>query len=468
MRQLSGVDALHVLEETAGQHMHTIKIAILGPRDGQPVPAEEIRRWARERLPLLPPMRWQVLKIPMGLGRPVFVDTGGFDVDRHVFVERLPTPGGEAQFEEVVSRIASIQIQRDRPLWALTIVEGLEAGRVGLIFKIHHSIMDGTASVRFLEIAFDGEEEMPFDRVPPPEPMPTRGQLARFALRGQGRQYRQLPAVVRRSLVAGRDNRARKASGAPSVVNPLSGPSTRFNLLPRPERVYVDVTLPFAQIQQLRSITGATINEVFVTLCGGAIRRYLAARDETPQRGLTCALPVSLRRPEEIDDFGNRTSYWYVALGTEIEDPMQRLRFVKDSLDAAKEWARGDTELFAVWQDYYLLFGKMTLKMLSVLERVAKRPAFNAVVSNVRGPRPLSLLGAPVVAVRSMGPITRTLGLNMTAWSYGETFSIGLQSCRDFMPDLRQLGDCLREELSAFERGASRAAAEKQDAAKSG
>jgi hypothetical protein len=193
------------------------------------------------------------------------------------------------------------------------------------------------------------------------------------------------------------------------------------------------------------------VNEVFVTVCGGAIRRYLAEHGETPDQCLNCSLPVSLRRPEEVDNFGNRTSYWYVSLATDIADPVERLAAVKDSLSAARSWAQGDTELFAVWQDYYLLFGKMTLRTLTLVERLVRRPLFNAVVSNVRGPRELSIAGAPVVAVRSMGPITRLLGLNLTAWSYLDTFSIGLQSCREFMPDLRRLGDHLRDELAAFE-----------------
>ena len=104
-----------------------------------------------------------------------------------------------------------------------------------------------------------------------------------------------------------------------------------------------------------------------------------------------------------------------------------------------------------MWQDYYLLFGTVTLKVLAVVEKLTKKPLFNAVVSNVRGPRPLSIAGAPVVAVRSMGPITRVLGLNFTAWSYGEDFSIGVHSCRDFMPDLRVMGEHLEAELEAFE-----------------
>src|SRR4051794_35382716 len=155
MRQLSGVDALHVLEETDGQHMHTIKIAIVAPHaPGQPVTLAEIRAWARERLLRVPPLRWTVHKIPLGLGRPVFVDAGPIDVDAHVRAERLGT-GGDAELDEVVSRVASEQLPRDRPLWELTVVEGLPDERVALVFKLHHSVMDGQASVRFFEVAFD-------------------------------------------------------------------------------------------------------------------------------------------------------------------------------------------------------------------------------------------------------------------------------------------------------------------------
>jgi WS/DGAT/MGAT family acyltransferase len=450
MRQLLGVDALHVLEENARQHMHTLKIAIVGTRDGRPVPVEELQEWARDRLPRLAPFRWQVRKIPLGLGRPVFIDSGRFDVDRHIRVEALPAPGSEAQLDEVISRVASMQLPRDRPLWELTIVTGLEADRVALVFKIHHAVMDGQASVRFFELAFDGGSDDPLGEVPEAEPMPGRMRLIGFALRSQGRQLRQLPAVTKRSFASLRFNRKLRKSGAPPVVNPLSGPSTRFNKPLVSERVYVDLTVPFADIKGLATRTGATVNEVFVTICGGAVRRYLEAHGETPKQCLNVALPVSLRQPEEIDNFGNRTSYWYVSLATDVADPVERLAAVRDSLNAARAWAQGDAELFAVWQDYYLLFGKLTLKSLTVVERLVRRPLFNAVVSNVRGPRELSVVGAPVVAVRSMGPITRLLGLNITAWSYLDTFSIGMQSCADSMPDLRELGNHLREEIAAF------------------
>ena len=458
MRQLSGVDALHVLEETEHQHMHTIKIAVLAPDDRGAISVDAVRDWLRDRVLRIPPMRWRVLKIPFGLGRPVFIDAGPVDVDRHLRTERLPAPGSDEQLDEVVSRIASRQLPRDRPLWELTYVEGMSGGRVALVFKLHHSILDGQASVRFFELAFDSGEPMPFGPVPAAaEPVPSKLDLILFALRSQLKLWLRVPAVTRRSIRSFRDNLARKRAGAPPVVNPMSGESTRFNKLPRPERVYADVTLPFPDIKKLKDVTGNTVNELFVALCGGAIRRYLEEKDELPQRCLICAHPVSLRRDHENDHFGNRTSYWYVSLGTDIADPAERLTKVKESLDAARAWAEGDAELFAVWQDYYLLFGVMTLKTLSLAEKLSGRPAFNAIVSNVRGPRPLSLFGVPVVAVRSMGPITRVLGLNLTAWSYGDDFSIGLQSCSEFMPDLRRLGDHLRAELEEMQKVAATA-----------
>jgi WS/DGAT/MGAT family acyltransferase len=459
VRQLSGVDALHVLEENKHQHMHTIKIAILDPAaNASAISVDAVRDWLRERVLRIPPMRWRVLKIPFGLGRPVFIDAGPVDVDRHLRTEHLPAPGGDEQLDALVSRIASVQLPRDRPLWELTYVDGLAGGRVALVWKLHHSIMDGQASVRFFELAFDSGEPpssvtLPFPPVPAqPEPEPSKARLVLFALRSQLLLWARLPHVTLRSLRAIRGNIARKKAGAPQVVNPMSGERTRFNLLPRADRIYVDVTVPFSDIHAVKAATGRTVNEVFVALCGGAIRRYLEGNGELPSRCLIAAHPVSLRADDERDRFGNRTSYWYVSLGTDVADPIQRLDAVKQSLDAARQWAEGDVELFAVWQDYYLVFGVMTLKTLALAEKLSGRPAFNAIVSNVRGPKPLSLFGAPVTAVRSMGPITRVLGLNFTAWSYNEDFSIGLQSCAAFMPDLRRLGEHLREELEAMKQ----------------
>ena len=456
MRQLSGVDALHVLEETDDQHMHTIKLALVAPGPEGLPSYDAVREWAQEQLLRIPPMRWKVRRIPFRLAKPVFIDGGRFDVAPHVRTAELRAPGGPEEFDEMVSTIASDRLGERGPLWELTYVTGLDPARfdgaeLGLVFKIHHAIMDGQASVRFLELAFDSNEPLTF---PPPgaaEPEPTRAELIRFALLSQLKLYGRLPKVVKRTAVSVRENFARKKQGG-APTDPLTGPATHFNRWPRRDRIYVDVTVPFVEIKAIKEATGRTVNEVFVTVCGGAIRRYLAEHGGVPDRCLNCAHPVSIRQPDERDNFGNRTSYWYVSLGTNIEEPLARLEAVKKSLDDAREWAKGDVELFAVWQDYYTLFGTMTLGSLTLAEKLTKRPAFNAIISNVRGPQPLSLHGAPVVAVRSMGPVTRVLGLNMTAWTYGENFSVGLHSSREFMPDLRRLAAHFCDELEAFSK----------------
>src|SRR3954452_21602624 len=162
--------------------MHTIKIAVLAPDDPRGISLDAVRDWLSERVLRIPPMRWRVLKIPFGLGRPVFIDAGPVDVGRHLHTQRVPSPrrdgplhevgrhlhterwpspGSDEQLDEVVSRIASCQLPRDRPLWDLTYVDGLSGGRIALVFKLHHSILDGQASVRFFELAFDSGEPMP-------------------------------------------------------------------------------------------------------------------------------------------------------------------------------------------------------------------------------------------------------------------------------------------------------------------
>jgi WS/DGAT/MGAT family acyltransferase len=460
MHQLNGVDAFHVLEERPRQHMHTIKVAVLDPStSSEPFTPDKVRAWVRDRLVHMPPLRWRLVSLPVRIGRPVWIDGGPLDLDYHVRTATLPAPGGDGELDALVSQILSEQLDRRWPLWQVTYVDGLADGRVALVFKIHHSIMDGQASVRFFEMAFDSDEDFPFPIEPViPERTPTIRELYRYVFRQQGKQWVAIPSVFRRSLASIRDNRALKKSGAPPVVNPMSGPRTRFNDVLTPERAYVDVTVPLADIRAIKDALGCSLNDVYVTLCGGAIRRYLAEHGELHQsKSLISAMPVSLRADHDRDSFGNRTTYWYISVGTDQADQIARLRKVQQSIAAAREWAKGDVELFAVWMDYYLLFGTMTLGSLGLVEAAARRPLFNVIVSNVRGPRPLSLYGAEVVAVRSAGPITGRLGLNLTGWSYGEQFSIGLHACVKAAPDLRRLADHVRDELAEFRRVAEAA-----------
>jgi diacylglycerol O-acyltransferase len=319
---------------------------------------------------------------------------------------------------------------------------------------MHHAIADGGASVRILEEVFGAIEPTGAGDGRGDEREPTKSRLVAFAIRTQVKQWRQLPSMVARTLSSLRSGRAREKAGAAAVTRPLSGPSTRFNQPLTPNRAYVDVTVSMGELKAVKDALGATLNDVYIAICGGALRRYLQDRGELPSGDLTATSPVSLRGDDELHTYGNRISYWYVTLAPDDDDPVTRLRRVSERTSAARDFAQGDRGLFSDWQNFYVLFRFLSLTLLSMAERRMGKPAFNAIVSNVRGPRPLSFEGAPVVAVRSMGPIVGLEGLNFTAWSYGGNLSIGIHACREHAPDLRDLATHIRTELDTLTEAA--------------
>ena len=453
MRQLSGSDAYHVLEETPAQHMHTMKIVIVdAPRATEPITYDGVRRWAADHLPRVPPLRWQVVPMPLGLARPAWIEAPKLDVDYHVRHLVLESPGSPEQFDDAVSGIASVALDREKPLWQLWFIEGLEGGRAAFAFKMHHSIADGMASVRVLEEAF-GALDLPAD-VPAAEPVPSRLRLLGFALRSQVRTWAGLPKMLRRTLASLRAGRAREKAGGAAVTRPMTGPSTRFNRPLSAERIYVDVTIPLSDLRAVKDALGATLNDVFIAVCGGALRRYLEKQGELPDGDLTGTSPVSLRTDDELSAYGNRTSYWYVTLAPGTDDAAGRLARISASTSAARDWAQGDRSLFSDWQNHYILFRMFSVKMLAMAEKRMGKPAFNAIVSNVRGPGPLSFQGAPVVSVRSMGPIVGSEGINFTGWSYGDEMSIGIHACRGVAPDLREMAAHVVAELDELKEAA--------------
>jgi diacylglycerol O-acyltransferase len=443
VKRLRGVDAYHVFEETPSQHMHTIKVLMVEP--AEPITAADVRGWAAATAPGIPPLRWRLVPIPFGLGRPLWVEDGPLNLGYHV---RSATIGPDG-LDELVGRIASVPLDRMHPLWQLWFVDGLADGQVALVLKIHHAVADGMASVRILEELF-GARPLPAAERPAPEPLPSAPQRIAGALRSQAIDYAHFPHMVRRTAANLASGRASKRGGAAAAVKPYAAPMTRFNEPLTAERTYADVTVPFADIAAIRVAIGATVNDVFVTLCGGALRRYLLDHDALPDAALTATAPVSLRGEDDDEPYGNHGSYWPVTLATDIADPRARLAAVKASTMAARAWSAGDRSLLTDWADYYGLYRLVAVELVDVAQILARRPVYNAVVSNVRGPRPLTFFGSPVVAVRSMGPIVGAQAVNLTAWTYGEAFSIGIHACRAHVPDVGRLAACIREELGAM------------------
>jgi WS/DGAT/MGAT family acyltransferase len=375
---------------------------------------------------------------------------------------RVPAPGGPREFAEVLSAIASTPLERDRPLWQLWLVEGLEGDRLAYVTKLHHAAADGVASARILLDAFQDTPSPsgPRPEHPPDEPPPPARELLLGALRYWGELARRLPALLARTLRWLAIALRRALAGESRMAPPFAAPRTRFNRPITPHRWFANADLPLADLRRVKEILGGTLNDVYVAICAGAIRRYLEERGELPAEPLTASIPVSIRKPEEERSYGNRVGVWMVSLATHLADPVLRYRAIsRAARDAREAHQAKDPELLADWQDYWWIY-RAFYSLQRLVGRLLRRPVFHVILSNVRGPAaPIYSDGARVVALRSMGPILDDGGLNFTGWSYVDTMSVGIVACREHVPDLWALAEGV--ELSLREL---REAAEKEQA----
>jgi WS/DGAT/MGAT family acyltransferase len=465
VRRLSGADSQFLRRETLTEHQHTIKVTVLDPSTAYaPVTYDALRDKIRDVVPMLPPFRWRLVEPPLQLGLPWWADDTDLDVDYHVRRMAAPSPGGPRELSEVISIIASTGLARDRPLWQMWFVEGIADERVAIVIKVHHSLADGMASAKLLaDIMTTSAGSSPFppaDRAEP-ESIPSRAQLLRDGVVEQARLLWALPALVRRTVRSIRYNFGRRRSDEAYHARAFDAPKVRFNEPLTPYRSFAYVTLDLTAMKQVKNALGGTLNDVFLALCSGAVRRYLAGRDELPDTTLTATVPVSIRRPEENDDYGNRVNSWFVRLRTELSDPVARYRAIHRETTLAKEiHAERDTELMWDWQAYWAPFRLVTIDLLGLGQRFQpESAAYTLVAANVPGPRePLYSHGAGLEELISVGPLLKGMGLNFTGWSYVDRLTIGVLVCPERVPDVWTLAEGLEASLDELVTRADRGA----------
>ncbi|MBW2231990.1 MAG: wax ester/triacylglycerol synthase family O-acyltransferase [Deltaproteobacteria bacterium] len=454
MEQLSGIDASFLYFEGPTLPMHTLKVALFeleGDLDWA-----GIRNGIERHLDALEPFRRRLVEIPLGLGHPVWIEDPDFDLDWHLHRCRVEAPGGARELDAVVSRIAARPLDRSRPLWEITLVEGLEAGRVAFVAKIHHSIADGARTLELLRALMDwnGAVGTPWC----PERVPERGVLLRLAARSFFRELAALPALVVRTirgLVAMVRRAKRSAVQQPA---PFSGPIAPMNHSLGVGRRFATARLPLDTVLQLKRSAGVTVNDVLLCVCGGALRRYLEERDVLPMRPLIVGVPVDTRDGAHALPGANHVGHIMGTLGTDEADPIKRLHTIANVMREAK--ARHDAlgpDLLERWVQFApprLYSGVIrAFAWLRLAEHIP--PPINLVVSNVAGPREvLELEGSRLVGLYSVGPILEGIGLNITSWSYAGDLYFGLLS--DDRGDLEpgRVAALLGVELTALTRAA--------------
>lgn len=484
MKQLSGLDTSFLNMETSTSFGHVSSLSIYGrPADPDFDPYEAFRAQLESKIPQLDPFRRRLVEVPFGLDRPYWINDPDFDIDFHLRHIAVPAPGDEQRLGDLVGRLIGRPMDRSRPLWEVYVIEGLEGGDFGVLTKLHHATIDGAAGAEMLTMILDPTTDEAADTWTP-EAIPsattllarTAVELARTpakAIRLQVRALSELGQVtntkgfndladrIREGLPGPAGTVVRKMIGSeptssvdqPPLMPVLGGPRTPFNATITAHRRFAYRSAKLSHIKAIKNASGATINDVVMAVCAGALRRYLTDHDALPKQNLVAMVPVSIRTGDETDKWSNRVSGIFAELPTSTEAPVDRIHAAHDAMMIGK----GQFDL--VPADILLEMSELAPPALAIRAaqvaartRIADRtnPPANLVISNVPGPRtPLFLRGgAPLKHYYPVSTVVDGQGLNITVQSYVDTLDFGLVACRELVPDLWTLVDYCIDEIS--------------------
>jgi WS/DGAT/MGAT family acyltransferase len=455
--RLSGLDSSFLYMETPTMHMHVAMAAVFDPST---VPGgysfRLIRQMISERIPLAPVFQRRLVEVPMRLGHPVWVDDPEFDIDNHLRRAALPSPGGMRELGDFAADVISRQLHRDRPLWEMWLVEGLEDGKIALITKMHHSTIDGVSGAELLGVLFDLVPEPP-----PAEKAPERQLDSRIPSRVELVSQALMTSVIRPvdigrmvwrtgSAIAGVRKVRQTASGKAAL--PLSAPRTSINAAVHARRRTAFAAASLADAKALKNKMGTTVNDVVLAMCCGALRTYLLAGDELPDIPLVSVVPVSVT-PDVAELKGsNKVSSMFVQLPCHLDDPIERLMAIHEGTKGAKEehHALGATTL-QNWAEHATpnLFAAAARLYTGMKLANRHRPVANLVISNVPGPDfPLYMGGSQMLGMFPLGPVMDGMGLNVTIMSYMGVLYWGLASDARAVPRLWDIAAAIPHALT--------------------
>ncbi len=480
MRQLTSLDTQFLALENARQSGHVAGLAILdaSERPDGTLTGADIQQLILERLPLLPPLRWRLKEVPLNLDYPYWVDDPDFDLHFHVREIALPAPGDDDQLAEQVARIVARPLDRTRPLWELYLISGLESGHVAMLTKIHHALIDGISGAEITGLLLDLTPEQRNLPVPArwadDEPVPSGVGMAARGLLGVPkyplRALRALPAAIPNldetsfSTVPGAGTISGAARSLKRAVTGEDGPvhnrerlhapKTSFNGRVSAHRRFAFGQLDLDEVKAAKAAHGTTVNDVVVSICAGAVRRWLLEHEELPEVPLVVQVPVSVRTEKQYGTYGNRIILMSAPLFTDEADPVARLQRTHEALDGMKERHQALPATLLQDANHFIppaVFSRAARLTFRLATSSPGRPTWNLVISNVPGPQfPLYLAGARLVANYPVSVITDGMGLNITVMSYCGKLDIGIVADREQMPDVAELVGWMAEELTAL------------------
>ncbi|MBV9606932.1 MAG: wax ester/triacylglycerol synthase family O-acyltransferase [Solirubrobacterales bacterium] len=452
--RLTGLDSSFLHLERDAAHMHVAGCSVF---EGEAPAHDELIEAIESRLHLVPRYRQRLAFVPLGQGRPVWVDDPHFKVRYHVRHTALPRPGGDAELKRLAGRVFSQALDRSRPLWELWLVEGLAGDRFALLSKTHHALVDGVSGVDIATVLFDTSPE-PLPVAAPQHhwvarPLPTPAQLLADALLERATVPAEVVRGVRAALrgprtVAAKVGQALGSVGAVARTGLQTAPPSPFNVRIGPHRRFTWVRADLAEFKAIKNSLGGTVNDVVLAAVAGALGNYMRLHGQ-PTDGveLRAMVPVSIRADIERGALGNRVAAMWAALPVGITDPVARLHTLSEEMQDVKSSGQAvGAEILTRLSG----FAPPTI-MAQAARLQARQRLFNLVVTNVPGPQfPLYLLGRELEAIYPMVPLAENTALGIAILSYNGQLNFGLVADYDALADVEVLADELRASIEAL------------------
>ncbi|MEA2438871.1 MAG: diacylglycerol O-acyltransferase / wax synthase [Thermoleophilaceae bacterium] len=477
MQQLTSLDAQFLAIETPRTYGHVGGLAVYDPSTspGGDITHGDICRLVGERLHLLPPFTRKLVPVPFGLDQPYWIEDPHFDIDFHIRDSAVAPPGNDKQLAHTVERIFARPLDRSRPLWELYVIHGLEGGRVALLTKIHHAVVDGVSGAEILSTLLDVSPEGR-DIDPPDGPRRPEREPGQLEMLGRGllglpaqplKMLRSLPTVIPNltdfpgvGAIPGAPTVSRAVAKAWGILpgardvgvlesTTARPPRTPFNAPISAHRSFAFGSLSLDSVKALKNELGITVNDVVVALCATAVRDWLIERDALPKDPLVSMVPMSVRTEEQKGTFGNRVSMMVVPIPTDVADSRERLITAHETLKSAKQRHRAlPADLLTDATSFIPPAVQAQASRLTMQLTGRLAPALNLVISNVPGPRdPLYMAGAQLQANFPVSVIADGMGLNMTVMSYRDHVDFGLVGDRNLVGDLWPMMEGLEASL---------------------
>ena len=449
---LKPFDAAWFYVEKAETPANVGPLLILTPPAGAPdnFISEFVEQW-RQCKTFAPPFNYRIRRNPIPVWE-VLPDEE-IDLDYHLRHLALPAPGGERELGVMISRLHSHPLEMKRPLWECHVIEGLEGGRFAIYMKFHHGQLDGVGTARLIAGVLTPDPSV--RGLLPPWAVGVRGNTGRDeeqdTTSSAGAGLRQSLSGIAGATKALIHMTAKIRSGSePELTGPFQAPDTIFNGRISAQRRFATQQYDLARFKRVAKAANVTVNDVFLSISGGAMRRYLMEFDALPDRSVTGQVPVNVRPPTGTAGVGNQIAFMYARLHTDIEDPIDRLDAVHLSAAAGKAMHES-LPAESVTPFTMLLSGPYIAQtILGLGGRMS--PAANLVISNVAGPpTPLFFNGASVEEMYGPSVLFHGQALNITMFSYAGRANISYTGCRDSMPSMQKLAVYTGEALDQLE-----------------